>query len=319
MARQKRGKNRLCRRDLNHDYYSPFIYHIILDKNPDCERFGEVEGDARIPPLNPGCARIAYSSLGRIIKETIRNFACRFPNVKVLQYSVMPDHIHILWQLLKRSENHLGDYVRSLKKSIFQQYSEAAGRELPHGYIFEEGYCDKPLYRKRSLNGLFKYIRENPHRLAMRIQFPMFFQRARGIEIGGKKYEAYGNLFLLRNPDMMQVQIHRNRTEEWLQNYRKISLHAAMKGTVMVSPFISREEKNIRSMVEEANGLQILIRHEAFGERFKPAKHDFDLCSKGRLLIISLGKDPKTAPTRQDCLEMNALARLLASQSDLVK
>lgn len=47
-------------------------------------------------------------------------------------------------------------------------------------------------------------------------------------------------------------------------------------------------------------------------ERSKPSSHDFDLCSSGRLLIVSLGLAPKTELTRDICQSMNGLAEEIA-------
>lgn len=122
----------------------------------------------------------------------------------------------------------------------------------------------------------------------------------------------YGNLFLLRNPDKMQVQTHRRWSPKENEDYMAHCLECAMKGTVMVSPFIAEWEKKIRDATEEVGALQILIICDEFGERYKPGGKLFDLCSEGRLLIISMGKPIKPKPSREDCNEMNALAKLLA-------
>ncbi|MDE6294743.1 MAG: hypothetical protein K2M03_01625, partial [Muribaculaceae bacterium] len=163
-----------------------------------------------------------------------------------------------------------------------------------------------------SLDGLFRYIRENPHRLAMQRQFPQFFRRIRRLKIGDGEYEAYGNLFLLRNPDKEAVKISRRFSDEEKARKRYGWLNAAAKGTVLVSPFISRDEKGIRAEAEALGAKIILITHESFGERFKPASRDFDLCTSGRLLIISLGEPSGTTLTRELCLQMNTLAQSIA-------
>lgn len=49
---------RYHKRAFAHNYRAPFIYHIILKKTENCESFGSVKGDARIPFGSPGCARI---------------------------------------------------------------------------------------------------------------------------------------------------------------------------------------------------------------------------------------------------------------------
>ncbi len=134
----------------------------------------------------------------------------------------------------------------------------------------------------------------------------------RRLKIANQEYESYGNLFLFRNPEKTAVIIRSAFTQDEVNEKKNRWLESAGKGTVLVSPFISKSEKSIRSEAEVIGANIILITHEAFGERFKPAAHDFDLCSKGRLLILSLGMPAKTPLSREICLQMNALATVLA-------
>lgn len=306
------GEHSYHRRSKHHDYYGPFIYHIILKKQKNFESFGKVKGDARIEYGNAGCAYIQESELGRIIAKAILHLPYDYPAVKIHQFCVMPDHVHILLQVLYKTQRHLDDYIDALEERIAKKYSKFLGCSIDRKVIFEEGYCDKPLYDDRSLNGWYNYIRLNPHRLAMRKQFPFFFQRVRKLKIGDKEYEAYGNLFLFRNPDKSAVKISRSFTEEEKIKKKEHWLEDAATGTVLVSPFIHKEEKAIRAEAEALGASLILITYETLSERFKPAEHDFNLCSSGRLLIISLGLAPKTELTRSICQEMNTLAEEIA-------
>lgn len=146
----------------------------------------------------------------------------------------------------------------------------------------------------------------------MRRQFPQFFRRVRKLEIGDKEYEAYGNLFLFRNPDKEAVKISRRFTPSEKQQKKAAWLSAASEGTILVSPFISPDEKEIRRKAERLGAKIILIVHETFPDRFKPSAHDFKLCTEGRLLIISLRCEPATPLSRQLCLQMNAFAEKIA-------
>ena len=302
------GVHSYHRRSFHHDYHNPFIYHIVLKKRKDCESFGSVTGNAAIAYGNPGCAAIKESQLGKIIAKSVLRLPYDHLILKLHQFCVMPDHLHLLLQVLFRSEHHLDYYIDYLKDKIARRYSNQAGRPICADDIFEVGYCDKPLYDDRSLDGWYKYIHDNPHRLAMRLQFPMFFRRVRNLRIGCYDCQAYGNLFLLRNPDKAAVKVSRKYSEEEKQKRKAQWIESASMGTVIVSPFISEAEKSIRSEVESLGANIILITHEAFPDRFKPAAHDFALCSEGRLLIISIGMPPQTPLTRDICLKMNALA-----------
>ena len=223
----------------------------------------------------------------------------------------MPDHVHILLQVLFRSNEHLDFYIDSLRANISKKYSKISGHPVEDTSIFQIGYCDKPLYDDRSLDGWYNYIRENPHRLAMRIQYPSFFVRKRNLKIGNREYEAYGNLFLLRNPDKIVVKM----SDKYSQEYRKEKMESyalsISEGVVLVSPFVHKDEKKIRDLAESEGGKFILIQSEPFPEKFKPAKHNFNLCSEGKLLIIA-PKAPFSKSFRQSCLAMNKLAEEIA-------
>ena len=300
------------RRKRNHDYYAACNYHIILKKAEGSEAFSQIVGDAKITPGLHGCADVKWSPLGRAIADTIHHFPKDFPAISMYAYCVMPDHVHISLRVKERSKYHLGYYISHFKARIGKTYSQKIGREISSDDIFQENYTDKPLYSNRSLDALRTYIRLNPHRLAMRRQYPEFFQRVRRLKIGEQEYEAYGNLFHFRNPDKSAVKISRSFTEEEKAGKKARWLEDAAAGTVLVSPFISKEEKAIRAEVEALGASIILITHEAFPERFKPSAHDFALCSSGRLLIISLGLPAKTDLTRNICQCMNALAEEIA-------
>lgn len=307
------GEHSYHRRSFYHDYHAPFIYHVIIKKAKDCPDFGAVAGDARIAPGRSGCAVIMESELGRTVAKALLHLPYKYPVIRLYQFCVMPDHVHVLLQIQYRSERHLDFYIEALKEVVVATYSEVAGRRVNVEDFFEPGYCDKPLYDNRSLDGLFRYIRENPHRLAMRKQFPQFFRCVRKLRVVDREYEAYGNLFLLRNPDMVAVRISRKFSEEQKRHKRDQWLSSAARGTVFISPFISPIEKAIRAEAEAIGSKIILITHEAFPEQYKPAAHDFGLCCEGRLLIISLGLPGNTPLTRDLCLRMNTLAETIAA------
>lgn len=125
--------------------------------------------------------------------------------------------------------------------------------------------------------------------------------------------QAYGNLFHLRNPDKYAVKLSRSHTLNQKEELKKLWLSEAIKGSILVSPFISKEEKEIRDLVESRGGKFILIQHQAFGPRYKPPGHLFELCENGRVLIISLGLPPKTSLSREICVRMNSLAEALCA------
>lgn len=284
-----------------HDYRSRCIYHITLSKTRGTEPFGTLCGTVEK-------AGIRRSRLGAIIEKQIRNLPALHPSLKPLQYCIMPDHLHLLLFVTIPTEQLLGNYIGMMKVAIHQEYRALTGIDTP---VFDEGFYDCILSSKRSLDTLFRYLRENPHRLAVRRAHPEFFRRANSLHVGNETFQAYGNIQLLENPFREQVVVHRADSPEVRKSHRDQWLYVATNGGVLVSPFISPAEKEIRVEAQKEGGRIILITNEPMGDRYKPSGSDFELCEQGRLLIVSA--DCPGTLSRRTCVTMNTLAQTIAT------
>lgn len=277
---------------------------ITLSKSPLAEDFGTLAGDYRLPAGEPGSSYISASPTGRIIKDIIKNFCEIEPKVKILQYALMPDHLHMLIFVTEPTQEILGRIIARFKVAI----NKATGSNS----IFKKGFNDQILKHSRSLDTLYRYIRENPRRLAVRRAHPEFFMRVNRLKIGENYYQAYGNFQLTECPFKEQVIVHRADTPEKRASNHDMWLYTAANGGVLVSPFISPAEKDIRAEAEEAGGRFILIINQSFAERYKPVGRDFGLCEAGRLLIVSAGLGADL--TRAACQTMNTIAETICKQ-----
>lgn len=292
------------RRAAWHDYHSRCIYMITVSKAPGAPAFGHVTGIE-----NPERAYIRLTSTGQIISEEIAAIPGHNPQLRVLKYVVMPDHFHALVFVTVPTSKSLGAIVQSLKAAATSRIR--ASLNAPALSVFEEGFHDRIITHRGQLDVVFNYIRENPRRLAVRRARPEFFRRVNELRIGEGTYRAYGNFQLLECPFKEQVVVHRADTPQERRLHRQQWLYTAANGGVLVSPFISPDERAIRNEAEELGGRFILLTNEPFPDRFKPCAHDFDLCEAGRLLLISLGvEEPQLS--RQTCLAMNALAETVS-------
>lgn len=276
---------------------------VTLCKRAAIPVFGFIQGDCTIPTGTSGCVSVALTTIGMVIRKEILDLPKLEPAIRILQYSIMPDHVHILLFVQQCISEHLGLIIARFKIMV----NNRCGVDS----VFEEGFNDQILKTTRSLDTLFKYIRDNPRRLAVRQRFPEHFRRVNALEIGGKNYHAYGNLHLLECPFKEQVVVHRRNSPEENRRLQALWLYTASNGGVLVSPFISQAEKTIRADAEAVGGRIILITSEPMEERYKPSGHDFDLCEAGRMLILSVNIPAELS--RQTCLAMNALASIVAS------
>lgn len=285
--------NRQIYRATWHDYRSRCIYMITISKRAETPPFALVEG-----------SELVITPLGKNIQRCIFCFGKDEQDLRILQFIVMPDHIHFLVFVEGRLPEMLGYYIARWKIGV----NEFCGLER----VFETGFNDQILHQGRSLKVLINYIRDNPRRLLVRRAYPQYFQRVNDLRIGEGSYKAYGNMQLLGNPFREQVVVHRADSPATRSACLDRWLYTAANGGVLVSPFISPDEKAVRDRAEALDGKMIIITDKPMPERFKPAATDFDRCVAGRLLIISMPPQPG-ATMRQHCLAMNALALQIAS------
>lgn len=314
--------HKYTRRKRGHDYRSPCIYHIIIKKIASAPNFGTLIGNPQIAPGNPGCADIANSQLGDIIEKEICNLPSFNPAIQIYQYKVMPDHVHILLRVKARLPKAIGSYIGGMKTGIRQKWNALRMQNCPTDEwetVFETNFTDKIIHPGRKLDPIFKYIRENPHRLSIRKYHPGFFQRIRDIYINGEQFEAYGNLFHLRNPFKSQVLVHSTNTEKQNEALHEEWIREIMTGGVLVSPFISPLEKEIYKEAIELGGRVIYIQKDPFRERYKPSEREFNLCCEGRLLLIVPLRSFGEPITRPICNRMNKIAEEIALGNFLVR
>lgn len=84
---------------------------------------------------------------------------------------------------------------------------------------------------------------------------------------------------------------------------------------VLVSPFISSQEKDLMKKGIEEGCSIIRIIPDGLSEKYKPQGKEFDLCMEGRCLHIGPPKisHAKHDVSRKECLAYNDLARWIAS------
>ena len=232
--------NRLLRAPW-HDYTGRCIYMVTLNKAPLVPNFGSLVGDYRIPHGHKGSPCIVASAVGAAIKEGLRKFPQIEPKIRVLQYAIMPDHLHLLLFVQEKTEEILGRYIAVFKVEV----NNAAGLKG----IFTRGFNDQILKTDRSLDTLYHYLRDNPRRLAVRRAHPEFFRRVNALKIGNRCYQAYGNIQLLDCPFKQQVVVHRADTPSVRERHRAEWLYTAANGGVLVSPFISPAGRRRRPTV----------------------------------------------------------------------
>lgn len=273
---------------------------------------------------NPKEVKVRYYNLGFTIWHALLNFDEINPQIRILQYVIMPDHVHVLLEITHEMERPLGDYIAVFKRKIFKDALAQGFIDKTFPRIFQVGFNDQFLRYSRNLQTLFDYIRENPYRLWIRRVHSEFFSKILNSKILDIDCCLYGNLALLENPFIYPVVIHRKDSASELEKKKEIWRYVLKNGGVLVGAFISEGENKIFKGAAKYGGHIILISNKTFEKREKSTGKLFDLCEKGQLLIISPKMEfskmnpvasQKQKISRAECLFMNAFAEKLAAKA----
>ena len=194
--------------------------------------------------------------------------------------------------------------------------------------VFTERPFIRPLSRRGQLQAMMHYVRMNPQRLATKRLMPGFFRVQKGIMIGGRSFDGVGNVALLHaeHYDVVHVRSVWVRAAEHgdsqpLRDYMNSRVLKARKGVVMVSPFISQQEKQVMQVLINEQHPFILLADNGFRDYYKPSNALFDACAAGRVLILSPWPyDPdKRHISRTDCVNLNNISEELCKTMEPTK
>lgn len=101
-----------------HDYREPCIYHITVTTVDRKPLLGQVAGDVQV-------AKVVLTELGMAVRYEINLLPKRYPQIQVLQYIVMPDHVHLILRVKERLPESLplGNIVAAWKHACGKAYT----------------------------------------------------------------------------------------------------------------------------------------------------------------------------------------------------
>ena len=344
-----------------HAWRGAGLYHITLvvaDRLP-------LLGSLTTPGDDVARAHVVRTALGDALVDCLMTIPQHHPEVQVLHFCLMPDHLHAVLYVRRSMPKGIGTLVRgfwqaakklgracsaapvpsfitpnaspvpsfitpndirgelkeasrrlqALAASLREQMDTTAYYSLAP--LFAEMPFIRPMARYTQLPTTIRYLDMNPQRLATKRLRPGFFRVQRSIAIGDRTYDGVGNVALLMSQQYATVHVRSTMVEqaqhgdaEPLRNYKNACVLKAREGVVMVSPFISPDEKQVMQVLLHEDRPFILLTDNGFREYYKPTDALFDACAQGRLLILSpwAYDGGKRHITRADCVALNAMA-----------
>lgn len=292
------------RRRVGHDYQSRCIYMVTLAVKERRPLLGRVTGDGETTP-----AVMEPSPLGQAVLEQLANITLHYPAIQVISHQLMPDHLHVILFVKERIPCHLSKVITGYKGGCNLVYRQMTGADRKET-LWEEGFNDRILEGKNHLQRMMDYIDDNPRRLAVKRHHSDYFKVQQQVQVGGMRFAALGNLFLLQSPLLLQVQCTRSLSQEQIQERCRYFLSRAEDGAVLISPSISPGEKAVMQAAQDAGYPTILLQENGFAPLAKPGGRYFDACAEGRLLLLAPWEHHNTRDTieRHQCLALNDMA-----------
>lgn len=338
-------KPSMLRRCVGHDYTERMMYMVTMVTEGRRPLFGTVVGRSDAPADSAEAPRIELSALGQRVSDEWMGIPKYYPQVEIIALQMMPDHLHGIIFIKDKMEKDLSRIIRGFKTGCNRSYrelvlgvssvatqSQQTGRaaqqtgratqqtgratqkeDRTHGFLFARGFNDKLLLREGQLQRWLDYLNDNPRRLLMKREQPDLFRVQRGLIVGSQQFSAIGNRFLLERPIRLQVQCSRRLTDEQIAEKQEEWLQQARSGAVLVSPCISKGEKQVmRAAFEE--GLPIIVLQEnGFTDLAKPGGKRMEACARGQLLLLAPWEHHNERLTirRDQCLKLNELSRMI--------
>ncbi len=297
------------------------IYHVTLTVSSREPLLGTLV----IPDNDPKQARVDLSDFGIRVKTCFDEIPSHHPEVRILRLRMMPDHVHVILHVTRTMPVGIKTVVRGLWQGV-----KRVGRELTTSIdsntirdnehcspVFTEMPFIRTMSRRGQLETMINYVMLNPQRLATKRLMPDFFRVQDNITIAGRTYKGVGNADLLQRAKYMPVHVRSTMIDEAehgdntrLRNYMNGCVLAARQGTVMVSPFISKQEQAVMEVLLKEGLSFIYIADNGFRDYYKPSAALFDAVAAKKVLILSPWEydQNKKHVTRAECIEMNKMA-----------
>ena len=339
-------KPSMQRRCVDFDYTQRMMYMVTMTTEGRRPLFGKVVGHSDAPEGSAEAPRIELTELGQRVSDEWWGIPRYYPQIEIIALQMMPDHLHGILFIREKMEKDLSRVIRGFKtgcnrayrelvlgvKSVVTQSQQTRQQQTrqslqpqtrpkedrTHGLLFARGFNDKLLLRQGQLQRWLDYLHDNPRRLLMKRERPDLFRVQRGLTVGDLQFSAIGNRFLLDRPVRLQVQCSRRLTDDEIAEKQAWWLSQARSGAVLVSPCISKGEKQVmRAAFEEGLPL-IILQENGFTDLAKPGGQRMEACQRGQLLLLAPWQhhNERLTISRTQCLALNEMAKMICERNE---
>lgn len=313
-ARRAKATSRTARspyyRCKNHDYTMPARYLITLDRNRTCRLFfssvqGSISTDAEAP-------RVVCNRSGQCIEQAVIAIRRDYPQAVIASIAIMPVQVIMVVDIQGYLPRKLHDFIARFKAhcTTFLRRTDTAFASSG-GSLFQPGFHDRILPDEITFNRAITHLSEAPRRMLIKRYISNLYTTRHLITAGGQTFEVYGNIFLLKDIAPQALKVSRSFTPEQLEALKEIWKETARGHGVLVSPFISKAERELRFNLGYKGARFIHILNESLEDMSKVHPKDLEMCAKGRMLLL-VPLPVQLGLTRNRAEWLNTLARNIA-------
>ncbi len=135
----------------DHDYSSPGDYYITINTENFRKIFGVIDGN-----------RMCMSEAGFAALKHWGALSSRFPEIKLGEFIIMPDHMHGIITITKSGGKELGKIVGAFKSLSCKEIAVTAG--IKWGEVWQERFYDRVIRDEFEYYFVTEYIKNNPLR-----------------------------------------------------------------------------------------------------------------------------------------------------------
>lgn len=141
------------------DYSQPAVYMVTICVSDRSHRFGDISDEGEL----------ALNNAGKMVRQEINNIQIHHPVAEVLEYVVMPNHVHFLvginLTLDAPTSTGLPDMVGGFKSRTTNRYIKGIKLGLLPPFnkkLWQEGYYETVMRDERMTEERRQYIVNNP-------------------------------------------------------------------------------------------------------------------------------------------------------------
>ena len=295
---------RRFRRFHGYDYSRGAAFFITIVTNPRRRLFGKIVD-----------AKLQKTQLGLVVEWRIIDMG-QVPGIRLFNFAVMPDHVHLQLHLragLPEPLVVLGRAIGAFKSLCAKDFHELTGES---GSLWQRGYHDWICQSSEMIAAVNRYIDYNPLKFELRYNQPEFLAIREPLAAWRLSTEEFwrgiGAIELLDgDTPFIALRISRKLSARQI-NEAVARIRRRVGDYVFVGGWISPGEKAVRDMLlAEPKGRIIQILPSAMPHDYKVGSLWLGAIRDRRAAIIARGNS-EIEFSRAVCLEVNEVAVRLA-------